>query len=240
MLLYLKINDISKSFDKKILDHVSYQFETGKIYGILGRNGAGKTTLFQCIARNMTVDSGSIHLVENGYQRTYENTEVGFTFTQPHLPGFMTAIEFLRFFISINKKRIAQSLSPEEFLMTVGISPEDQHRLIKDYSHGMKNKVQMLLSLMIRPPIMLFDEPLTSFDIVAAHEIKEMIRLAKEESIILFSTHILQLAQDLCDEVVLLNNRQLTGIDPSHIHEPDFEKEIITLLTKGERNAAMD
>ena len=86
---------------------------------------------------------------------------------------------------------------------------------------------------MVQPPIMLFDEPLTSFDVVAAHEIKQMIRSAKEDSIILFSTHILQLAQDLCDEVVLLNNHQLTGIDPSHIHEPDFEKEIVTLLTEG-------
>ena len=60
--MFLEINAISKSFDKKqIFDQASYQFETGKIYGILGRNGAGKTTLFQCIARNMTVDSGSIY-----------------------------------------------------------------------------------------------------------------------------------------------------------------------------------
>lgn len=239
--MFLEINAISKSFDKKqIFDQASYQFETGKIYGILGRNGAGKTTLFQCIARNMTVDKGSIYLVEDGNQRTYENTDVGFTFTQPHLPGFMTAIEFLRFFMDVNRERIKQSLSPEEFLMSVGISSEEQHRLMKDYSHGMKNKVQMLLSLMVQPPIMLFDEPLTSFDVVAAHEIKQMIRSAKEDSIILFSTHILQLAQDLCDEVVLLNNYQLTGIDPSHIHEPDFEKEIVTLLTEGEPDAAMD
>lgn len=171
---------------------------------------------------------------------SFENTDVGFTFTQPHLPGFMTAIEFLRFFMDVNRERIKQSLSPEEFLMSVGISSEEQYRLMKDYSHGMKNKVQMLLSLMVQPPIMLFDEPLTSFDVVAAHEIKQMIRSAKEDSIILFSTHILQLAQDLCDEVVLLNNHQLTGIDPSHIHEPDFEKEIVTLLTEGEPDAAMD
>ncbi len=102
--MFLEINAISKSFDKKqIFDQASYQFETGKIYGILGRNGAGKTTLFQCIARNMTVDSGSIYLVEDDNQRTYENTDVGFTFTQPHLPGFMTAIEFLRFFMDVNR-----------------------------------------------------------------------------------------------------------------------------------------
>ena len=145
--MFLEINAISKSFDKKqIFDQASYQFETGKIYGILGRNGAGKTTLFQCIARNMTVDKGSIYLVEDGNQRTYENTDVGFTFTQPHLPGFMTAIEFLRFFMDVNRERIKQSLSPEEFLMSVGISSEEQHRLMKDYTHGMKNKVQMLLS----------------------------------------------------------------------------------------------
>ena len=81
--------------------------------------------------------------------------------------------------MDVNRERIKQSLSPEEFLMSVGISSEEQHRLMKDYSHGMKNKVQMLLSLMVQPPIMLFDEPLTSFDVVAAHEIKQMIRSAK-------------------------------------------------------------
>ena len=82
----------------------------------------------------MTVDSGSIYLVEDGNQRTYENTDVGFTFTQPHLPGFMTAIEFLRFLWMSIGERIKQSLSPEEFLMSVGISSEEQHRLMKDYS----------------------------------------------------------------------------------------------------------
>lgn len=233
--MFLEINAISKKFDKKkIFDQASYQFESGKIYGILGRNGVGKTTLFQCIARNMAVDRGSIYLVEDGNQRVYENTDVGFTFTQPHLPGFMTAIEFLLFFIDINQERIKQPFSPEEFLLSVGIPLEDHHRLMKDYSHGMKNKVQMLLSLMVQPPIMLFDEPLTSFDVVAVHEIKQMIRSAKKDSIILLSTHILQLAQDLCDEVVLLNNHQLIGMDSSRIHEPDFEKEVVSLLIEGE------
>ena len=87
----------------------------------------------------MTVDSGSIYLVEDGNQRTYENTDVGFTFTQPHLPGFMTAIEFCAFYGCQSGAHQTVAFS-RRILMSVGISSEEQHRLMKDYSHGMKTK----------------------------------------------------------------------------------------------------
>lgn len=234
----LIIRDLTKSFDTKVLlDHASYEFQQGKIYGLLGRNGAGKTTLFNCIAKNIPVDSGSVLLSTDGTERDYDNTEIGFTYTQPQLPAFMTAFEFVRFFIDINKDRIKDVKSPQEYLDQVGIAREDQHRLLKDFSHGMQNKVQMLVSLMVLPPVMLLDEPLTSFDVVAAHEIKQLIREAKKDSVVIFSTHILQLAQDLCDEIVLLHNQKLTGIDPARIHDKDFEEEVVQLLSAGDEPA---
>lgn len=239
MTTNLIIQDVSKAFDNKVLfDHAGYEFQQGKIYGLLGRNGAGKTTLFNCIAQNMPVDSGQILLSTDGQQRDYDNTDIGFTYTQPQLPAFMTAFEFVRFFIDINKDRIREPKTPEVYLDQVGIDRQDQHRLLKDFSHGMQNKVQMLVSLMVLPPVMLLDEPLTSFDVVAAHEIKQLIREAKKDSVIIFSTHILQLAQDLCDEIVLLHNHQLTGIDPERIHDQDFEDEVVEMLSSSEEKAA--
>lgn len=235
----LIIENINKKFDKKLIfDNTSYTFEQGKIYGLLGRNGSGKTTLFNCISKNMMVDSGNIILEKEGIlEKDYENTEIGFVYTTPHLPAFMTAFEFVKFFIDINRKRIKAEKMPSEYLRSVGIEEEDQHRLLKDFSHGMQNKIQMLLSLMVEPPVLLLDEPLTSFDVVAAHEMKEMILQAKSKSIIIFSTHILQLAQDLCDEVVLLHRKKLTGVDPARIHDKDFEAEVIQMLSEKEDDA---
>ncbi|MGC6767086.1 ABC transporter ATP-binding protein [Enterococcus sp. LJL128] len=232
----LVLEDITKRFDEKTLfDNASFTFEKGKIYGLLGRNGSGKTTLFNCISRNLMIDEGSIGIEDGGQLNTeYENTEIGFVYTQPHLPAFMTAFEFVKFFIEINSSRIREIKTPEEYLDSVGIQREDQHRLLKDFSHGMQNKVQMLVSLMVQPPVLLLDEPLTSFDVVAAHEMKELILQMKSESIVIFSTHILQLAQDLCDEIVLLHHHQLNKVDSARIHDKDFEAEIIDLLSDKE------
>ncbi|HHD7867113.1 ATP-binding cassette domain-containing protein [Enterococcus faecalis] len=232
----LVIEMITKKFEEKVIfDGASFQFQKGKIYGLLGRNGAGKTTLFNCISRNLSLDSGQIYLEEDGRQNlNYDNTEIGFVYTTPHLPAFMTAYEFVRFFIDINREKINDLQLPEEYLLTIGIASEDHHRLLKDFSHGMQNKVQMLVSLMVQPPVLLLDEPLTSFDVVAAHEMKELIIRMKSNSVIIFSTHILQLAQDLCDEVVLLHHGKLQALPANHIHEPDFEQEVVQLLLDKE------
>ncbi|MGO2100572.1 ABC transporter ATP-binding protein [Vagococcus salmoninarum] len=232
----LVIDTIDKSFDsKKILKSGSFTFEKGKIYGLLGRNGAGKTTLFNCISKNLSVDHGEIYFIdESGQKIQYDNTEIGLVHATPHLPGFMTGFEFVKFFIDINKKRLPQAEHPKFYLDKVGIAEDDQHRLLKDYSHGMQNKVQMVVMMMLKLPVLLLDEPLTSFDVVAAHEMKELIIGLKSESIIIFSTHILQLAQDLCDEIVLLHHGRLRGIPAADIHSQSFEGEVVSLLSVSE------
>ena len=237
--MQLKLSSVSKKFDHKIiLDQASFTFEKGKIYGLLGRNGAGKTTLFNRIARNLTLDSGNIQFVEGEEVLDYDNTDIGFTQTYPQLPAFMTAYEFVRFYMDIHKDKLKDARRPEDWLLLVGINFEDQHRLLKDFSHGMQNKVQLLLSLIVQPPVLLLDEPLTSFDPVAAHEFKQLIREfkqlireAKKDSVIIFSTHILQLAQDLCDEIVLLHHQELQAVPSDKLHDPDFEQEVVALLT---------
>ncbi len=124
--------------------------------------------------------------------------------------------------------------TPDDWLALVGLDPEDRHRLMRGYSHGMKNKVQMLCFLIGRPPVILLDEPLTSFDVVAALEMKNLLREMKDDHIIIFSTHILQLAADLCDDIVVLNHGVLEEVDPAVIHTPEFEKRIIDILKDDE------
>ena len=90
--------------------------------------------------------------------------------------------------------------------------------------------------LIARPPIILLDEPLTSFDVVVALEIKQLLKSIKAEHIIIFSTHVLQLAVDLCDEIVMLHNGKLKGIDHHLLGEPGFEESITKMLSEDEHD----
>ena len=98
----------------------------------------------------------------------------------------------------------------------------------------MKNKIQLLTVLITRPPIILLDEPLTSFDVVVALEIKRLLKAIKKEHIIIFSTHVLQLAVDICDEIVMLHNGKLQRIDQELLGKSGFEEEITGMLSESE------
>lgn len=232
MNMQLILSDIEKNYgDKKVLRGASFQFEKGKIYGLLGRNGAGKTTLFNCISEEDKADGGRIEIVDdNGNKRDIEPSDISFVFSQPILPEFLTGYEFLKFYIDINKDKIENSLSIDEYFDILNIEEEDRYRLMKGYSHGMKNKMQMACFLIARPPIILLDEPLTSFDVVVALEIKNLLKKIKHDHIIIFSTHILQLATDLCDEIVVLNNGILEEVESDILKSPEFEEKVIEIL----------
>ena len=235
----LNVTDLQKSFEtKQVLTGASYTFEKGKIYGLLGRNGAGKTTMFNCLTENIPLDSGEITIEENGDPpRQITVDDIGFVFTEPHLPEFMTGYEFLKFFIDINRDKIGRHIDIAEAFLMVDFEPADCHKLIREYSHGMQNKVQLLAFLILEPPVILLDEPLTSFDVVVALQIKNLIKSLKTDHIIIFSTHILELAQDLCDEIVILHNGKLSALDSTKLHDKDFENQIVEMLTEEEINA---
>ena len=142
----------------------------------------------------------------------------------------MTGREFLKFFIDINKKRIKEEKTIDEYFDFMKIEKEDRDRLLKDYSHGMKNKMQMLVNIIANPNVLLLDEPLTSFDVVVAEEMKQMLRGIKKNHIIIFSTHIMELALDLCDEIVILNKGVLEEIDKNNLNNEQFKNKIIDAL----------
>ncbi|HEX3025810.1 MAG TPA: ABC transporter ATP-binding protein [Clostridia bacterium] len=227
----LTIQNLSKSYgDKQVLKGVKFTFEQGKIYGLLGRNGAGKTTLFNCLSGEDKPDAGEMILKTQDREGTLKPENIGYVFATPILPEFLTGYEFLKFYLDINSGRIPERKPIEYYFEMVQIAPEDRHRLIKGYSHGMKNKMQMLCFLISKPPVILLDEPLTSLDVVVALEIKKLLRSMRKDHIILFSTHILQLATDLCDEIVVLNEGKLEQIDHRMIGSSHFEDSIINLL----------
>jgi ABC-2 type transport system ATP-binding protein len=229
----LIIDNIQKSFEeKKVLQGASFTFEKGKIYSLLGRNGAGKTTLFNCISKEMEYEGGDVILKEGEEILPFDYHQIGYAFAVPVLPEFLTGYEFIKFFLDINRKRIKNPLTVEEYAQMVGLELSDLDCLLKGYSQGMKNKIQMLCLLISRPPVILLDEPLTSLDVVAAHEMKEMLLEMKKEHIIILSTHILQLAQDLSDEIVLLHQGKLSGVEDFGEKGEGFEEKIMEMLTQ--------
>ena len=218
--MILQLEHIQKNYGSKtVLKDCSFSFEKGKIYGLLGRNGAGKTTLFNCLTDEVQADGGQVCLLE-------EDGGV----SPLVLPDFLTGYEFIRFYMDIHQEKKAPEKTIDEYFDMVKMEEQDRHKLIKGYSHGMKNKVQMLCFLIARPPVILLDEPLTSFDVVVALEIKQLLREIKQDHILIFSTHILQLATDLCDEIVVLSDGCLQQLDHSLLTEKDFEERIVELL----------
>ena len=225
------IEHLSKRFEQKeVLKDIDFTFQEGKIYGLLGRNGAGKTTLFNCLNRDIKADGGAFFLEENGVGREVAAEDIGYVLSTPTVPEFLTGREFLKFFLDINGSSIENSKSLDEYFDMMSIMPEDRDKLLKDYSHGMKNKMQMLINIIAQPKILLLDEPLTSLDVVVAEEMKQLLRSLKEGRIPIFSTHIMDLALDLCDEIVLLSHGELEVVEKSNLDNQEFKEKIIAAL----------
>ena len=233
------ISHMVKSYgSKQVLKDVDFVFEEGRIYGLLGRNGAGKTTFFNCINSDIDINSGSFYLIDdNEPDKKIElmPEDIGYLVSTPTVPEFMTGREFLKFFLEVHEE-ITPDKTIDEYFDYMMVPEEDRDRLLKDYSHGTKNKMQMLLNIIASPKLVLLDEPLTSLDVIIAEEMKNVIKSQKQGRITIFSTHLLDVAVDLCDEIVLLHNGRLEPIDKSNLGNSDFKEKIIAAL-KDEDNA---
>ena len=184
----------------------------------------------------MKIDDGEFYIEDKeNKQRKLKAEDIGYVLSTPNVPEFLTGREFLKFFIDINKDKIKNKKSIDEYFEFMKIEKEDRDKLLRDYSHGMKNKMQMLVNIIADPNILLLDEPLTSFDVVVAEEMKQMLKNIKKDHIIIFSTHIMELALDLCDEIVILNNGLLEEIDKNNLNNSEIKNKIIKAL-KEETN----
>ena len=227
------ISHLVKSYgSKQVLKDVDFVFEEGKIYGLLGRNGSGKTTFFNCVNGDIDYNSGSFFFRENGDPQNViplMPDDIGYLVSTPTVPEFMTGREFLKFFLEVHEE-ITPDKTIDEYFDYMMVPEDDRDRLLKDYSHGTKNKMQMLLKIIASPKLMLLDEPLTSLDVIIAEEMKNVIRGQKQGRITIFSTHLLDVAVDLCDEIVLLHNGKLEPIDKSNLGDSAFKDKIIAAL----------
>lgn len=228
------INNLVKSYgSKEVLTGIDFTFEEGRIYGLLGRNGSGKTTFFNCINRDIEYNSGEFYFDVDGKRKDLSPEDIGYVVSAPVVPEFMTGREFLKFFIEVHDE-LKDTKPVDEYFDYMKIAEDDRDRLLRDYSHGTKNKMQMLLNIIARPPLMLLDEPLTTLDVVVAEEMKNVFRQQKEGRITIFSTHLLDVAVDLCDEIVLLNHGKLEKIDLNNLDDSAMKDKILNALKESE------
>lgn len=227
------ISHLVKNYgSKQVLKDVDFVFEEGKIYGLLGRNGSGKTTFFNCVNGDVDFNSGSFFFRENKDSKEtipLKPDDIGYLVSTPTVPEFMTGREFLKFFLEVHEE-ITPDKTIDEYFDYMKVPEDDRDRLLKDYSHGTKNKMQMLLNIIASPKLILLDEPLTSLDVIIAEEMKNVIRGQKQGRITIFSTHLLDVAVDLCDVIVLLHNGRLEPIDKSNLGDAAFKDKIIEAL----------
>lgn len=225
----LIIEDLTKKYgDNLVLNDISFSFESGKIYGLLGRNGSGKTTFFNCLDDLIPFEKGNFYIeTDDGKKESLEGN-IGLVLTNPMLPEFLTGYEFIKTYMEINK--IDELDAIDDYFKKVSLTKEEQDKLIVEYSMGMKNKLQILMCIISKPKIILLDEPLTSIDVIVAKEIKDIFKSLKTDHIIIFSTHILELATSICNEIVILNNKNLELIDSKIIKSSSFEDKIVEIL----------
>ncbi len=212
----LEVEGVSKSFGPvKALRDVRFSVPYGAVVGLLGPNGAGKSTTMRSILGLMRPDSGSIRLFgeEVRSDPIAAKRRLGYVPESPALYEFLTGAEYLDFVADmygldrkVRRERIGQFLTGLELA-----GHEDQ--LISSYSQGMRQKVALIAGLMHRPRFLVLDEPLNGLDPRSARVTKDLVRnLAAAEGVgVLFSTHVLEIAEAICDQVVILDHGAVTA-----------------------------
>ena len=206
----LKIEHLTKKYgDKKAVDDLSLHIEKGEIYGFIGHNGAGKTTTLKSIAGILRFDEGEIY-VDGTSIKTDPlgcKKKIAYIPDNPDLYDFMTGIKYLNFIADIF------GVPSEERLRLIHKYAEafeienDLAQPISAYSHGMKQKLAVISALIHKPQLVIMDEPFVGLDPKAAHLLKGFMReICDEGGAIFFSTHVLEVAEKLCDKVAIIKN----------------------------------
>lgn len=203
----LRIDGLCKRFgDKEVLRGLELCVPEGSIFGFVGRNGAGKTTAMKTVLGLLRADAGEITV--NGrrvvYGQTDTNRDVGYLPDVPEFYSFMTAKEYLRFCGEITGMRRSENEArAKELLSLVGLM-EERHR-IKGFSRGMKQRLGIAQALLCRPKLLLCDEPTSALDPVGRREILDLLLSVKEQTTVLFSTHVLSDVERICTDVAVLD-----------------------------------
>ena len=208
----IEIKNVSKTYNgkKKVLKNISFKIEGGEIFAFIGHNGAGKTTMIKCIMGILGFEEGDI-LVDNKSikEEPLECKRImAYVADNPDLYENMKAIDFINFICDMYE--VSEDIRRENTLKYAKMF-EIEDKLnddISSFSHGMKQKIALIAALAHNPKVLIMDEPFVGLDPKAVYDMKEIMRdMAKDGKTIFFSTHILDVAEKLCDRAGILRTR---------------------------------
>jgi len=210
----IDIKNVNKSYNNisKAVDNINITIDNGEIFGFLGPNGAGKTTTIKMITGILKPDSGSI--IINGHNITEDaipaKKEFGFVPDNPDMFLKLKGLEYLNFMADVydvssnDRKEQIENLS-HRFSMADALGSQ-----IQSYSHGMRQKIVIIGALLHKPHEWILDEPMTGLDPKSSHTLKEMMREhADNGKTVFFSTHVLEVAEKVCDRIAIINKGKI-------------------------------
>ena len=208
----LELINYSKSYgEKKAVDNLSLKIESGDIYAFVGPNGAGKTTSLKSICGILDFDSGDILIDGISIKKNpiLCKKKIAYLPDNPDLYEFMKGIDYLNFICDIyevkeGREEIIKKYS-DEFELTGFLG-----NTINTYSHGMKQKLAIISLLIHHPKLLILDEPFVGLDPISTHKLQDILKeLTKNGAAVLFSTHVLEVAEKLCNKVAIIKNGKL-------------------------------
>lgn len=209
----LKIEHLSKLYgDKKAVDDLTLHIRPGEIYGFIGHNGAGKTTTLKSCTGILKYDSGEITVdgISMKENPIACKSKIAYIPDNPDLYDFMTGIQYLNFVADIFGVSEEQRKEKIDFLAGSFEIKSNLAETISSYSHGMKQKLAVISALLHSPKLLIMDEPFVGLDPKASHLLKQLMReLCNNGSAIFFSTHVLEVAEKLCDKIAIIKNGKL-------------------------------
>ena len=209
----LKIENLTKTYgEKKAVDDLTLHINPGEIYGFIGHNGAGKTTAIKSCCGILPFDQGEIFIKGMSVKENPLECKkvLAYIPDNPDLYEFMTGIQYLNFIADIfaveaDRRQTLIGKYADIFEIT-----DDLAQPVGEYSHGMKQKLAIISALIHEPELIIMDEPFVGLDPKASHRLKEIMRnICREGGAIFFSTHVLEVAEKLCDKVAIIKKGKL-------------------------------
>ena len=233
----LKINHLTKTYGEKIaVDDLTLHIRPGEIYGFIGHNGAGKTTTLKSVIGILQFEQGEILI--DGVSIKDDPVEckqrTAYIPDNPDLYDFMTGMQYLNFIadvfgVSADERKVRIETLAESFELT-----GDLNQPISAYSHGMKQKLAIISAWIHAPKLIIMDEPFVGLDPKAAHILKEMMRdVCNQGGAIFFSTHVLEVAEKLCDKIAIIKGGKLIRSGTMEEVKGDTSLESVFLELEG-------
>lgn len=235
----LQISNLTKIYgEKKAVDNLTLHIQPGEIYGFIGHNGAGKTTTIKSCCGILQFDEGEI-LIDGISVKDDPiacKKQLAYIPDNPDLYEFMSGMQFLNFIADIFEVSAVDRASRiKRYADLLGLT-DDLGQSIASYSHGMKQKLAIISALIHEPKLIIMDEPFVGLDPKASHQLKQLMReICDNGGAIFFSTHVLEVAEKLCDKIAIIKGGKLIKAGDTEEVKGDSSLESVFLELENEK-----